>query len=366
MLTRRNVNGIPVFEDVEGKTIYFPRFKYFDCSEFLAVRLAEDVSKELRQNEGKDVAVRCFVAPETEQDVQSLLDEQDISIFGPLDKVYGLQDVHGNDITSAVIKDMEKWPTEFLFMCLHETKNLKTRPEFKFKRKIDFDTGEPLYTVKFRPPFGLTSEQCCILLGDSVYSSVLDEVGLPEDQWDAENLSRIVALHTLADRLMEFKNSIDLKALETLYELDLEKRNLCYYDLVEIKWKDGTVSHIPAPMFLSSDAGERFLISLSRSRKQRDENFFSCPKCGAQSFYSGFCNECKIKFPQEYEQYMRYKEQETVKKEAVLQDIVRAEDINMLPQVYKDVKKEHKIKSIKYVIGGARERSMEEEYELSR
>lgn len=56
-----------------------------------------------------------------------------------------------------------------------------------------------------------------------------------------------------------------------------------YYDLVEVKWKDGVVGHIPVPFFMESRELFEFLKSIQILGKVRDEKFFKGPD--GLSFY---------------------------------------------------------------------------------
>ena len=56
-----------------------------------------------------------------------------------------------------------------------------------------------------------------------------------------------------------------------------------YYDLIEVPH-----GHIPAPLLFPL---YRFIPL--REGEPRDESFFSCPICGAASFFSGVCSFCE-------------------------------------------------------------------------
>ncbi len=87
-----------------------------------------------------------------------------------------------------------------------------------------------------------------------------------------------------------------------------------YYDLIEVEYNDGMVTHHPAPIV-------KGLMDIPRSVRYRGEDFFTCI-CGAESFYAPPCSECGEEWDKD-EEIQKWEKRKKRRKEYFLSQIKR-------------------------------------------
>jgi len=99
-----------------------------------------------------------------------------------------------------------------------------------------------------------------------------------------------------------------------------------YYDLVRVTPTHGSTFHIPAPFFLRSYRRIDFIFNLPVAEDTRGHDYYSCPRCGEKSFFSGLCWGCQTElYPREFDEEvgevieydltsMRYRNHEALKR----------------------------------------------------
>ncbi|MFA6887596.1 MAG: hypothetical protein WCQ65_11600 [Fermentimonas sp.] len=88
----------------------------------------------------------------------------------------------------------------------------------------------------------------------------------------------------------------------------------------------GSTFHIPAPFFLRSYRRIDFIFNLPVAEDTRGHDYYSCPRCGEKSFFSGLCWGCQTElYPREFDEEvgevieydltsMRYRNHEALKR----------------------------------------------------
>lgn len=91
-----------------------------------------------------------------------------------------------------------------------------------------------------------------------------------------------------------------------------------YYALVRVHSKRDGTFHIPAPMFNGMSKRSKWAGNLPIAHDKRDGEYYKCPFCGENSFYSGVCQTCRMDYEvwDEDELPLEYRNHEALKKAA--------------------------------------------------
>ncbi len=90
---------------------------------------------------------------------------------------------------------------------------------------------------------------------------------------------------------------------EEIVELKNEVEEVGYYDLVRVTPTHGSTFHIPAPFFFETQRRIDFVFALPVAKDLRGNDYYSCPECGARSFFSGLCGGCQTElYPREFDE----------------------------------------------------------------
>ena len=91
--------------------------------------------------------------------------------------------------------------------------------------------------------------------------------------------------------------------IEEIVEPKNEVEEVGYYDLVRVTPTHGSTFHIPAPFFLRTQRRIDFVFALQVAKDLRGNDYYSCPRCGEKSFFSGLCGGCQTElYPREFDE----------------------------------------------------------------
>jgi len=92
------------------------------------------------------------------------------------------------------------------------------------------------------------------------------------------------------ETIQEFSKMLGGSVYDWICELpSKEVEEVGYYDLVRVTPTHGSSFHIPAPFFLRTQRRIDFVFALPVAEGRRGNDYYSCPHCGEESFFSGPC-----------------------------------------------------------------------------